>query len=82
MTKKWRESLIDPKEIKFNVDLKISSIVSYPPAGNDVFECIGIYKSKETHFFLKISRGTFANIINEANILILLNNSKFEIKNS
>ena len=79
MTKKWRESLIDPREIKFNVDLKISSIISYPPAGNDVFECIGIYKSKETHFFLKISRGTFANIINEANILVLLNNNSLKV---
>lgn len=72
MTKKWRESLIDPREIKFNTDLKILSIVSYPPAGNDVFECIGSFNSKVVHFFLKISRGSFSNIINEAKILMKL----------
>lgn len=79
MTKKWRESLINPNEIKFNTDLKISSIVSYPPAGNDVFECIGNFNSKNIHFFLKVSRGTFSNILNEADILIKLKHNNIKV---
>ena len=79
MTKKWRESLINPNEIKFNNNLKLSSIISYPPAGNDVFECIGYYNSKKVCFFLKISRGSFSNIINEGNILLKLKDNNISV---
>ncbi len=79
MTKKWRESLINPNEIKFNNDLKILSIISYPPAGNDVFECIGSFNSKKVHFFLKVRIGSFSNIINEANILLKLKDNNIKV---
>lgn len=64
--------------IKFNSDLIIEEIISYPPAGNDVFECIGKIKDKPRHMFLKISRSDVADIENEVNILPKL--LKFKIR--
>ncbi|MEG0021700.1 MAG: hypothetical protein RRY22_04025 [Bacilli bacterium] len=31
---KWRESIVDIKNINFQID----KIISYPPAGNEVYE--------------------------------------------
>lgn len=66
--KKWRESLIDPYEINFK-KIKIIKIISYPYAGNDVFECKGYYNKIITHFYLKIERSKMANFDNEVYIL-------------
>lgn len=61
---KWRDSLINLDDIKFK-NIKIEKIISYPPAGNDVFECIGKYKNKNLDFIIKSERGNFANFKNE-----------------
>ncbi len=65
---KWRESLTDINDIKFK-NIEFEKIISYPPAGNDVFECIGKYQDKTINFIFKCERGSFANISNEIDIL-------------
>jgi len=65
---KWRESLIDINEIKFK-DIILDKIISYPPAGNDVFECVGKYKNSDTEFVIKSERSKFANFKNEIKVL-------------
>ena len=52
---KWRDSLIDINDINFK-NIEFDKIISYPPAGNDVFECIGKYKSKKTWYYKKNAR--------------------------
>ncbi len=70
---KWRESLINIEDIDFkNIDFK--KIISYPPAGNDVFECIGTYQNKDINFIVKSERGKFAFFDNEINILNKIEN--------
>ena len=70
---KWRDLIIDPLDIEFK-NIKIKEIISYPHAGNDVLECIGIYKNKETNFIVKLERSKMANFTNEARILKELKN--------
>ncbi|MCI9585424.1 MAG: aminoglycoside phosphotransferase family protein [Bacilli bacterium] len=65
---KWRESLIDIKEIDFK-NIQFEKIISYPPAGNDVFECIGKKDNKKINFIIKSERGKFANFENEIKVL-------------
>ncbi len=65
---KWRDSLIDVDKIPFK-NISFQKIISYPPAGNDVFECIGKYKNKNINFVLKSERGKFANFSNEIKVL-------------
>ena len=74
---KWRDSLIDINDINFK-NIKFEKIISYPPAGNDVFECIGIKDNKEINFIVKSERGTFADFSNEIKVLELLKD-KFPI---
>ena len=64
---KWRDSLIDINDINFK-NIEFNKIISYPPAGNDVFECIGKYKNNETNFIVKSERGKFADFSNEIKI--------------
>ncbi len=65
---KWRESLIDVNSIDFN-NIELKKIISYPPAGNDVFECVGKFNNKPLNFILKSERGKFADFSNEIKIL-------------
>lgn len=65
---KWRDSLIDINDINFK-NIKFEKIISYPPAGNDVFECIGIKDNKEINFIVKSERGPFADFSNEIKVL-------------
>lgn len=69
---KWRESLIDINSLKLK-NIEIDKIISYPPAGNDVFECIGKYNDKDINFIIKSERGTFADFSNEINVLNTIN---------
>jgi aminoglycoside phosphotransferase (APT) family kinase protein len=65
---KWRESLIDINSINFE-NVELEKIISYPPAGNDVFECIGKFHNKQLNFIVKSERGKFADFSNEIKIL-------------
>ena len=65
---KWRELEIDPINIKYK-NIKIKSIDSYLPAGNDVVECSCILNGKNETVFIKIARSKMAdfetkNIVN------------------
>lgn len=70
---KWRESLIDINDINFK-SVEFNKIISYPPAGNDVFECVGKYNNKGTNFIVKSERGKFADFDNEIKILNFIKN--------
>ncbi len=69
---KWRETVIDPHKIKFKNNLILEQVLSYPHAGNDVFECVGKLNNQEKKFFLKTQRNEKSNISNESMILPLL----------
>lgn len=67
--KKWRESKIDLYQLHLK-QISQYQIISYPPAGNDVFECVGTLNSGEKiNFIIKSERGTFANFDNEEKVL-------------
>lgn len=61
---KWRESDTDIKRINFKID----KIISYPPAGNEVYEII----SNDHHYFLKIEKSKMADFESEKNNIIKL----------
>lgn len=71
---KWRESLVNLDDIPLK-NIKFYKIVSYPPAGNDVFECIGNCQGKIIYFIVKSERGDFSNFTNEVKILDKIKNS-------
>lgn len=61
---KWRDSKIDI----MNIDFKIDKIISYPPAGNEVYEILSDDKS----YFIKVERSKMADFESEyRNIKIL-----------
>lgn len=66
--KKWRESIIDIGKLPLK-EVTLEKIISYPPAGNDVWECLGKYHGKNISFFVKSERGKFANFENEVIVL-------------
>ncbi len=65
---KWRDSLTDINDVQFK-NIEFEKIISYPHAGNDVFECIGKYKDKNINFIFKSERGKFADFSNEIEVL-------------
>ena len=72
--KKWRESKIDLSKLHLKT-IHEFKVISYPPAGNDVFDCIGKLNSGNSiSFILKSERGTFANFDNEIKILQTIKN--------
>lgn len=73
LNNKWRESLIDVSKLPLK-SVDSFSIVSYPPAGNDVFECMGVKNNKIIYFFIKSERSKFANFETEADIIMKLKN--------
>ena len=70
---KWRESDTDIKCINFKID----KIISYPPAGNEVYEII----SNNQHYFLKIEKSKMADFESEKNNITKLKNYYNKIPN-
>lgn len=70
---KWRDSLTDIHDINFK-NVEFEKIISYPPAGNDVFECAGKHKGKKINFIFKSERGKFADFSNEIKVLKAVQN--------
>lgn len=64
----WREPLINLENLKLN-NITIDEVISYLPAGNDVFECVGKMHNKEINFIIKSERSKYANFKNEKQIL-------------
>ena len=68
---KWRELIIDPFSIPFK-NFKLTKIINYPPAGNDVIEAIGKFNQKEQTVFIKIERSKMADFQSEFTNLNIL----------
>lgn len=72
---KWRDLDIDPFKIPFQA-IKIKKIVSYPPAQNDVIECLCDYNKKDINVVIKVERSKMAEFEVEINHLKELENLK------
>lgn len=68
---KWREPSVDLLEIPFQ-KIKIEEIISYPPAQNDVFECVCIYDRKRINVIIKYERSKMADFVSEIKTLEFL----------
>lgn len=64
---KWRET-IDPYSLQYK-HFKLTEILGYAHAGNDVFYANGIYEGECVKVFIKVEKQNGADIINEVNIL-------------
>lgn len=73
---KWRELDIDPFDIEFK-KIKIRDIISYPPAGNDVVECVCAIDDNIENIFIKIERSKVCDFITETYILNYLKKNKY-----
>ncbi len=70
---KWRESIVDVWKLPLK-EVILEKVISYPPAGNDVWQCLGKYHGKELSFFVKSERGKFANFQGEIKVLNKISN--------
>ena len=61
---KWRDSEINIKDINFKID----KILSYPPAGNEVYEVL----SNNENYFIKVEKSKMADFDAERNNIELL----------
>lgn len=64
---KWRET-IDPFSLPYR-KFKLTEILGYAHAGNDVFYAKGIYKEECIKVFIKVEKQEGADIVNEVKIL-------------
>jgi aminoglycoside phosphotransferase len=75
---KWRELEIDPFKIPFK-KIILKKILSYPPAGNDVLECLVTYNNNTITVFIKIERSKICDFESEYNNLNIIN--KYKLNN-
>jgi aminoglycoside phosphotransferase len=68
---KWRETE-DPFELTFHT-FKLTEVLGYPHAGNDVFQVRGIHCDNEVDAFIKVARQKGADLENEINTIRMLN---------
>ena len=68
---KWRET-IDPFELDYH-HFRLTEILGYPHAGNDVFHAKGIYQQQETEVYIKVARQQGADIRREIDTILKLN---------
>lgn len=68
---KWRET-IDPFELEYH-HFRLTEILGYPHAGNDVFHAKGIYQQQETEVYIKVARQQGADIRREIDTVLKLN---------
>ncbi len=64
---KWRDT-VDPYELPYR-NFRLTEVMGYPHAGNDVFHVKGIYQQKEIEAYIKVARQLGADIENEINII-------------
>jgi aminoglycoside phosphotransferase len=67
---KWRET-IDPFSLEFK-QFKLSRVLGYPHAGNDVFYVEGLFEGDSVRAFLKVERQKGADVANEVRIMAQL----------
>ena len=76
---KWRELNIDPSKIKYK-NIIVERIISYPPAGNDVVECIAKVNNKKENVFIKIERSKVCDFKSEVKHLNYLRDNNHYTK--
>lgn len=64
---KWRNT-IDPFTLNYH-NFRLTEVIGYPHAGNDVFHVKGIYNSEEITAYIKVARQKGAAIENEVAIM-------------
>lgn len=69
---KWRELSINLFDIKFK-NIKLIKEISYPPAGNDVVECLVKINSNIENVFIKYERSKVSNFYVESKNLNIIN---------
>lgn len=72
---KWRET-IDPFSLPYH-DFRLTEILGYPHAGNDVFHAKGIYNGQALCVFIKAARQKDAAIEREVSVLSQLDAPRF-----
>lgn len=72
---KWRET-VDPFSLDYT-NFKLTEILGFPHAGNDVFFAKGIYNEKSVEVFIKVNRQKGADVKNEVLTLNKLQNKPF-----
>ena len=71
---KYRDLITNPFDIKYK-NIEIKEIISYPPAGNDVVECLCKIGKDARNVFIKIERSKvcdFATEIKNLNYLKII----------
>lgn len=68
---RWRDTT-DPFALPYR-HFRLTEVVGYPHAGNDVFQARGVYRGNEVEAFIKVARQTGADIANEIRTIQALN---------
>lgn len=64
---KWRDT-VNPYELQYK-HFKLTEVIGYPHAGNDVFQVKGVYQNQEIEAFIKVARQRGADIAREINTI-------------
>lgn len=68
---KWRET-VDPFSLPYR-HFRLTEVLGYSHAGNDVFHVRGVYEGREVTAFVKAARQTGADVRNEIEVIRKLN---------
>ena len=74
--KKWRDLEINPKDINTKLG-RITKIINYYPAGNDVIECVIENNNEKRNVVLKIERSRVSNFVQEKETINILQKNKY-----
>ena len=74
--KKWRDLEINPKDINTKLG-KITKIINYYPAGNDVIECVIENNNEKRNVVLKIERSRVSDFVKEKENINMLQKNKY-----
>ena len=76
---KYRDLITNPFDIKYK-NIEIKEIISYPPAGNDVVECLCKIGKDARNVFIKIERSKVCDFATEIKNLNYLKNNSYYSK--
>ena len=76
---KYRDLITNPFDIKYK-NIEIKKIISYPPAGNDVVECLCKIGKDSRNVFIKIERSKVCDFATEIKNLNYLKNNGYYSK--
>ena len=76
---KYRDLITNPFDIKYK-NIEIKEIISYPPAGNDVVECLCKIGKDARNVFINIERSKVCDFATEIKNLNYLKNNSYYSK--